>query len=110
MNNENLIKPLQIWEYFKMNCQKILKFQQKSQQGEETKLIKDLFLNDNKLCWSPQDKEIIDNLQSKLDKHYLNKAQGSHIKSRARWIEATIEAFSIWKSIDMKEMSLIASQ
>jgi len=41
----------------------------------------------SKSDWSEEDKEKISNLQSKLDRIYIDKAKGAYIRSRARWIE-----------------------
>lgn len=79
------------WEFFKYEVRKFSisygKERGKKNKETERQLLSDL----NKFCGvctlSDNDREEFLKLQSKLDELYLKKAQGSFIRSRAKWIE-----------------------
>jgi len=59
----------------------------KEKRAQEVTVVKELMTLYSKSDWSEEDKEKISNLQSKLDRIYIDKAKGAYIRSRARWIE-----------------------
>lgn len=52
-----------------------------------TNLMKEFLSFYNKVDWSTEDTEKINNLQSQIDELYLIKAQAAYIRSRAKWVE-----------------------
>ena len=50
-------------------------------------MVKELMNLYSKLNWTEEEKERINNLQSKLDMLYLYKAKGAYMRSRAKWME-----------------------
>ena len=79
------------WEYLKFSIRKISiafgKKLNKEKREEETNVVKELMHLYSKLNWNEDEKEIINNLQSKLDVMYLYKTKGADVRSRAKWIE-----------------------
>lgn len=79
------------WEYFKFKVREFsIQFNKtKSRQKREfeVKLVQDISECCNRTVISDADKNKLISLQSKFDDLYLKRAQGAHVRSRARWIE-----------------------
>lgn len=90
-NDDAFSTSISKWEYLKFSIRKTSiafgKKLNKQRREEETNVVKDLMNLYSKLNWTDDEKERINNLQSKLGVMYLYKAKGAYVRSRAKWIE-----------------------
>lgn len=79
------------WEFLKFKIRKFCIFLAKklSKNGRlsEMSLIKNINTYCSKTSPTEEDKQILQNLLTKLDEIYTHKAKGTYIRSRAKWIE-----------------------
>lgn len=69
---------------------------------EETNVVKELMNLYSKLNWTEEEKEYINNLQSKLDVMYIDKANGAYVRSRARWREEGVKNIAYFCNLEKR--------
>lgn len=101
--NVSIVGYINKWEFIKFKIREFsIQFSkdQIRKQKDESKLLQEISECCSQSNLTMQEKSRLMELQTQLDQHYLNKAQGAFVRSRAKWIEAGEKNSSYFSNLE----------